>query len=88
MKNPVWQWFVFHNRMKSIRGKRAVVTGAASGIGRAIALELARHGAELFLLDVDAKQLERTADEARSAGVEVIATRCDLSGRNWPMRAR
>jgi short-subunit dehydrogenase len=65
--------------MKTIRGKRAVVTGAASGIGRAIALELARHGAALFLLDIDAEQLERTADEARATGVEVIAVRCDLS---------
>jgi NAD(P)-dependent dehydrogenase (short-subunit alcohol dehydrogenase family) len=34
--------------MKIIRGKKALVTGAASGIGRAIALELAKEGAELF----------------------------------------
>ncbi len=39
--------------MKTIRGKTALVTGAASGIGRAIAAELAREGANLFLLDVD-----------------------------------
>jgi short-subunit dehydrogenase len=65
--------------MKVIRGKRAMVTGAASGIGRAIALELAKEGAALFLLDVDADKLEATAREARDYGVEVVTTPCDLS---------
>ena len=65
--------------MKTIRGKRAVVTGAATGIGRAITLELARQGAELLLIDIDAEQLEQTADDARAAGAVVTAARCDLS---------
>jgi 3-oxoacyl-[acyl-carrier protein] reductase len=65
--------------MKVIRGKKAMVTGAASGIGRAIAIELAKEGAALFLLDVDTAKLEATAREARDHGVEVVATACDLS---------
>ena len=40
--------------MRELRGKKALITGAASGIGRAIALEFARQGIDLFLVDVDA----------------------------------
>jgi short-subunit dehydrogenase len=65
--------------MKLIRGKTAVVTGAASGIGRAIALELAREGARLYLLDVEQAGVEATADEARRLGVQASARRCDVS---------
>jgi len=65
--------------MKSIRQKRALVTGAASGIGRGIALALAREGADLYLLDVDQVGLERVVAEARELGVVAIGARCDLS---------
>jgi NAD(P)-dependent dehydrogenase (short-subunit alcohol dehydrogenase family) len=65
--------------MKMIRGKTALVTGAASGIGRAIALALADEGARLFLLDIDEPGLAAVADEARGRGVDVIARRCDVS---------
>jgi NAD(P)-dependent dehydrogenase (short-subunit alcohol dehydrogenase family) len=58
--------------MKIIRGKRAVVTGAASGIGRAIALELAEEGADLFLIDIDAEKLAATGRVVRDHGVEAI----------------
>lgn len=46
--------------MSKIQGAVAVVTGAASGIGRALALELARHGAQLALADVNSSGLEQT----------------------------
>ena len=48
-----------------VDGGTAVLTGAASGIGRATTLELARRGSSLVLLDRDADGLEAVADEAR-----------------------
>jgi 3-oxoacyl-[acyl-carrier protein] reductase len=69
-----------HDRaMKTIRGRKALVTGAASGIGRAIALVLAREGADLFLIDIDTEKLKAVAEEARAAGVEVVTRECDLA---------
>lgn len=65
--------------MRQICGKKAVVTGAASGIGRAIALRLAAEGANLYLIDIDEPGLANTAEKARLAGVEVVAERCDVS---------
>ena len=65
--------------MRVIRGKKALVTGAASGIGRAIALALAAEGADLFLLDIKRDELEAVAREARGRGVEVITAVHDLA---------
>jgi short-subunit dehydrogenase len=65
--------------MRIIRGKKAMVTGAASGIGRAIALALAKEGADLFLIDIDQEHLAAVAREAQGHGVEVITVRCDLA---------
>lgn len=64
--------------MKTIRGKRALVTGAASGIGRALALALAREGADLYLLDIDEAALAAVVAEARQLGTRVEGARCDL----------
>jgi NAD(P)-dependent dehydrogenase (short-subunit alcohol dehydrogenase family) len=54
--------------VRDLRGKRCLITGAASGIGRATALASAARGAELFLTDIDAEGLERVAEEARGLG--------------------
>jgi 3-oxoacyl-[acyl-carrier protein] reductase len=62
-----------------IRGKKALVTGAASGIGRAIALMLAREGADLYLVDIDAEKLAATAREVQGLGVKVATGICDLT---------
>ena len=67
--------------MSGVRGKVAVVTGAASGIGRALALGLARRGARLALSDVDEDGLAETARPARAAGAEVHTARLDVSDR-------
>ena len=57
--------------MKSFRGKVAVITGAASGMGRELALQLAEEGAKLSLCDYDPAGLEQTAEKARALGAEV-----------------
>ena len=51
-----------------LRGKRCLITGAASGIGRATALAAAAHGAELFLTDLHEEPLARVVEEVRAAG--------------------
>lgn len=67
--------------MRVIRGRKAIVTGAASGIGRAIALALAREGSDLFLLDVDESGVQAVAADAGRLGVEAVGMRCDLTQR-------
>ena len=57
---------------------RAVITGAASGFGRAVALRLAGRRARLVLGDIDEAGLEETAKLAREAGGEVRTLRCDV----------
>jgi 3-oxoacyl-[acyl-carrier protein] reductase len=65
--------------MKVLRGKKALVTGAASGIGRSIALALAREGVDLYLVDIDDLKIDGVMREARSHGIEVRTARCDLA---------
>jgi NAD(P)-dependent dehydrogenase (short-subunit alcohol dehydrogenase family) len=54
--------------VRDLRGKRCLITGAASGIGRATAIAAARQGAELFLTDRNGEGLEQVAAEIRSTG--------------------
>ena len=68
-------------RVKSFQGKVAVVTGAASGIGRSLALQLATEGARLALSDVDTEGLAQTAALARARGAEVHEQRLDVAQR-------
>ena len=65
--------------MKVIRGRKALVTGAASGIGRGIALALAREGADIFLWDVNEAGLALVVEEIRDLGVQVASARVDLT---------
>ncbi|WP_339079281.1 SDR family NAD(P)-dependent oxidoreductase [Pseudomonas sp. TMP9] len=57
--------------MKSFKNKVAAITGAGSGIGRSLALALARQGCQLALSDVAAEGLAETAAQARTLGVKV-----------------
>ena len=66
--------------MSDYAGKRCLLTGAASGIGRATALALARRGAELYLTDRDVAGLEITVADARALGGTVAEHRAfDIS---------
>lgn len=64
--------------MKVIRGKRALVTGAASGIGRGIALELAAEGAELVLWDLNEQGLATLVEEIIARGGKATGVRVDV----------
>jgi len=74
-------------RMKRFEGKVALVTGAASGIGRATALRLAQEGASLMCSDVQVEALESAAAEARGLGARVVARVCDVSDEGQAARA-
>ena len=63
----------------SLRGKRAMVTGAAAGIGRAIAYRLAEAGASLELVDINQKEMEMVKKELSRFGVDINIHRVDLS---------
>jgi NAD(P)-dependent dehydrogenase (short-subunit alcohol dehydrogenase family) len=67
--------------MKSFQGQVAVVTGAASGIGRSLALALAGEGARLAISDVDTDGLARTAALVRARAAQVHEQRLDVADR-------
>ncbi len=64
-----------------LNGKVAAVTGAAQGIGAAIARRLYQDGARLALIDLDQAKAEAVARECSEAGREAIVVRCDVSNR-------
>ncbi|MBL7959954.1 SDR family NAD(P)-dependent oxidoreductase [bacterium] len=61
-----------------IKNKTALVTGAGRGIGRAIALALAKEGANLMLAARSKKELDSTADEVRALGVKAAVIQTDM----------
>jgi butyryl-CoA dehydrogenase len=67
--------------MKDLTGRTAAVTGAASGIGQALAVALARRGAHLALADVDEVGLSETVGRCEGRGVKVTSTRVDVADR-------
>jgi len=65
--------------MAELEGKVALVTGAGRGIGKAIALELARNGAEVIINDIDEESAQKTADEISAGGFKAKASIADVS---------
>ena len=65
----------------TVEGKRAVVVGGTSGIGRAIALAFAEEGADVVASSRTAERVERTADEIRERGAETAELTCDVTDR-------
>lgn len=64
-----------------LHGKKALVTGASRGIGRAIALGFASAGADLALVARDEERLRDVAEEAEAAGRAAVVLRCDVTDR-------
>ncbi len=62
-----------------LEGKIAVITGGGRGIGRAIALGLAKQGADVVIADVNIEDAGKTVDEAKAMGVRAFAVKTDIS---------
>ena len=67
--------------MFGLAGKEAVVTGAGSGIGRAVALLLARQGARIMILDINEDHAHEVAEEIEAAGGKAAAGQADVSNQ-------
>jgi 3-oxoacyl-[acyl-carrier protein] reductase len=65
-----------------VEGKVAIVTGAGNGIGKAIARQLAEHGAKVALLDIARDKAEEAAAEMEDLGLTVTGIACDVSLRS------
>jgi len=65
--------------MKELKGRTAVVTGAGSGLGRAMALAFAREGMDIAAADVDVESLKKVAVEIQELGVRCTSMKVDVS---------
>lgn len=73
--------------MGRVGGKIALVTGAASGIGRATAIRLAEEGAKVALLDLKEDRLQETAERISAIGGECLLLEADISSEEEVKRA-
>jgi NAD(P)-dependent dehydrogenase (short-subunit alcohol dehydrogenase family) len=67
--------------MTDISGKAAVVTGGGSGIGKGLAIELAKRGASVAVADIILDNARKVADEIKAAGGRAVAVHCDVCER-------
>ena len=69
------------------RGHRVLVTGAANGLGREVALQLSRRGCKVGIVDINAPGIGETSDLIRAEGGEVTNMVDDLTADGAPDRA-
>ncbi len=69
-------------KLFDLSGKSAIITGAASGIGRAVALVLARFGADVIPVDIDQEAAEKVAEEIRGSGRKALAVKVDVTKKD------
>ncbi len=78
--NGAHECFAFHHfTIFYMKNKVVVITGAASGIGKALAFECARRGARLSLADRNNQQLQEIQEELVKRGAEVVSTEADIT---------
>jgi NAD(P)-dependent dehydrogenase (short-subunit alcohol dehydrogenase family) len=70
---------MFASALFDLTGRVALVSGAASGLGRAMSIALAEAGADLMLADRDIAGAENTADEIQNLGRRAVAVNCNVS---------
>ena len=68
--------------MGKLDGKVAIVTGAGQGIGRGVALALAKEGASVVLADIQEAACQRTANDIKAIGARALPVTCDVSRRD------
>lgn len=61
------------------KDKVALITGGAQGLGKSIAMAMAREGASIVICDINPKTLAEAAKEIESAGAQFLAVQCDIS---------
>lgn len=64
--------------MIDLKGKKAIVTGAARGIGKAIVLALAKNGCDVIVADLDEESAKSTASDVRNLGVDALPVKVDV----------
>ena len=65
--------------MFSLKGKRAIVTGAGSGIGQSTAIAFAKQGANVSVLEINLEAANETVEKIRINGGQAEATECDVT---------
>ena len=65
-----------------LMGKKAIITGAGGGIGRAIAIEFAQNGCDCLVSDIDLDAAKIVAEEVKGRGRETLECKVDVRNKN------